>query len=290
MAKIIRAVTRDGSARIIFESSKDIVNEAICIHKTSPVCTAALGRLLTASSMIGSLLGEETDALTISMKGDGPIGKMIVSSDWKGNVRGYVQNPNVDIPLKPNGKLDVSGAVGKGQMYVIRDAGGKEPYNGIADIVSGEIAEDIASYYAKSEQVPTLCVLGVLVNTDYTCLCAGGVLIQLLPFADEAIIDKLEKNLASLPSLTSLLKDHTVEELMPMYLKGIEYDVFDEIECEYQCKCSRKKTDGALVSLGKTELEKILESEEKTELCCQFCDKKYVYSKSDIKHLLEGIK
>ena len=290
MAKILRAMTRDGSARILAEDSADIVNEAIRIHNTFPVCTAALGRTLTAASMLGSLLGEEEDALTVSFRGDGPAGRIVVSADWKGNVRGYVQNPHVDIPLKPNGKLDVSGAVGKGQMYILRDAGGSEPYVGIADIVSGEIAEDIASYYAKSEQIPTLCSLGVLVGTDCKCLCAGGVLIQLLPFADDAVAQRLEENASRLPGVTKLLSEHTLEETLGMFLEGVEYDVFDSMECAYECKCSRAKTDAALRALGKEELLKMADSDEKAEISCQFCDKKYVYSRSEIKKIAEGLK
>lgn len=290
MARILRALTRDGSARIIAEDSRDIVNEALRIHQASPVCAAALGRTLTAASLIGTLLKDEHDSLTVSFRGDGPAGRIMVSADWKGNVRGYVQNPRADLPLRPDGKLDVAGAVGKGQLYIVRDTGEKEPYSGIADIVSGEIAEDIASYFAKSEQVPTLCALGVLVDTDYTCLTSGGILIQLLPFADGSIVDIIEENQRSMPPLTTLLKDHTLDEVVSMYLKGIEYDVFDEIICGYICKCSREKTDRALVSLGRKELEKIMESQEETELCCQFCDKKYVYSKYDIEKLLEDLR
>ncbi|MDD4124950.1 MAG: Hsp33 family molecular chaperone HslO [Eubacteriales bacterium] len=290
MAKILRAVTRDGSARIIAEASKDIVNEAFRIHRTSPVCTAALGRTLTAASLMGSMLKNEEDSLTISFRGDGKAGKIVVSADWKGNVRGYIQNPAVELPLKPDGKLDVAGAVGKGQLYILRDIGESRPYSGISDIVSGEIAEDIASYFAKSEQVPTLCALGVLVDTDYSCLTSGGILIQLLPFADEGIIDILEENQRILPSLTTLLKDNKLEAAVAMYLKGIEYDIFDEISCGYVCRCNREKTDKALVSLGKKELEKLLNSSEKTELSCQFCDKKYIYTSSDIYKLLEEIK
>ena len=290
MSRIIRAVTRDGSARILAGDTKDIVNEAIRIHSTTPVCTAALGRTLSAASLLGSLLGEETDALTISFRGDGKAGRVVVTSDWKGNVRGYIQNPHVELPLKPNGKLDVAGAIGKGSMHILRDAGGDEPYVGVADIVSGEIAEDIASYYAKSEQVPTLCALGVLVDTDLSCKAAGGVIIQLLPFADEAIADKLEKNLENLPSLTSMLCEKSLEDVLASYLEGIEYDIFDEIQTAYECKCSRFKTDAALIALGRKELQSLIDSEEKTELCCQFCDKKYVYSKSDLKKLLEESK
>jgi molecular chaperone Hsp33 len=289
MARIIRAITRDGSARIFAEDSKDIVQEAIRIHDTTPVCSAALGRVLTAASLMGTLLKDEEDALTLSFRGDGPAGKIVVSSDWKGNVRGFIQNPHVDLPLKPNGKLDVSAAVGRGEMYVNRETGEGLPYSGISKIVSGEIAEDMAYYFASSEQVPTLCALGVLVDTDWSCLAAGGILIQLMPFADEKIIDIIEENQKNIPSLTNLLKEKSLEEVMGEYLKGIEFDVFDEISCGYVCKCSRDKTDRALVALGKEELEKMVEAGENININCQFCDKKYVYTPVEIKKLTEVI-
>lgn len=289
MARIIRAITRDGSARIIAEDSKDIVQEAIRIHDTTPVCSAALGRVLTAASLMGTLLKDEEDALTLSFRGDGPAGKIVVSSDWKGNVRGFIQNPHVDLPLKPNGKLDVSAAVGRGEMYVNRETGEGLPYSGISKIVSGEIAEDMAYYFASSEQVPTLCALGVLVDTDWSCLAAGGILIQLLPYADESIIDILEQNRKNIPSFTTLIKENTLEEVIAAYLKEIEYDIFDEITCGYECKCSRYKTDTALIALGREELEKLANTPENISMQCQFCDKNYVYTPAEIQRLIKEL-
>lgn len=282
MSKIIRAMTKDGSARALILNSKEIVSRAIDIHKTFPTATAALGRTLTAASLMGSLLGEETDLLTLRFKGDGNGGTIVATSDYKGNVRGFIQNPACDLPLKENGKLDVGSCVGNGFLYVIRDAGGKEPYIGVSNIVSGEIAEDIAYYYASSEQVPTVCALGVLVDTDYSCKAAGGLLLQLLPYADESIIDKIEENIKNAPSITSLLIKNNIEEVLKIYLDGIEYDIFDNFECSYKCACSREKTDAAIISLGINEIDKMINSPELTELTCQFCDHVYKYTKEDL--------
>lgn len=275
-------MTRDGSLRALLMDSRDIVSRAVEIHKTLPTATAALGRTLTAASLMGSLLSEKTDLLTLRFKGDGEGGTIVATSDYMGNVRGFIQNPLCDLPLKENGKLDVGGCVGKGLLYVLRDTGGVEPYVGISNIISGEIAEDIAYYYASSEQIPTVCALGVLVDRDYSCKSSGGLLLQLLPFSDESIVDKIESNILKAGNITPLLIKHSPEEVLSIYLDGMEYDIFDELECEYRCECSREKTDAALVSLGVSELDKMISSSEKTELTCQFCDRVYTYSKGDL--------
>lgn len=288
MASIIRAMTRDGSARAIILDGRDIVERARQIHNTTPTTTAALGRTLLATSLAGSLLGEKDDLLTIRFKGDGVGGTVVATSDWCGNVRGFIQNPSADLPLRPDGKLDVGGCIGKGELYILRDAGGKEPYVGISKIQTGEIGDDIAYYYATSEQVPTICALGVLVDRDYSVKAAGGALVQLLPFADDEVVDKLEENAQKLHSVTEILTNGNSKDVLDILLDGIEYDLFDEIECEYKCACSREKTDNALISIGEKELTDMIENgDEETVMTCSFCDAVYKYSKSDLKHLLK---
>lgn len=290
MATIIRAMTEDGSARALAIEGRDIVNRAIGIHKTAPTATAALGRTLLAASLMGSLMPEEGDLLTVRFQGDGEGGTVLASADYKGNVRGMIGNPDCDLPLRESdGKLDVARCVGKGLLQVIRDTGEGQPWNGVSEITSGEIAADIAYYYATSEQIPTVCALGVLVDTDGTCKAAGGVLIQLLPFADPELVGTLERNAGMQPSVTHVLSSGgTVDELLAGYLTGVPYSLFDRISCAYRCDCSRERTDRALLALGKAQLRELLDDPQETaELNCRFCDATYTYTKDDLRTLLE---
>ncbi len=289
---VLRAMTRDGSARAFVINSTEIVNKAISYHNTTPTASALLGRVLTAASMMGTLLKDKGNTLTLNIRGDGPAGNVIAVSDYAGNVKGYIKEPHVDIPKKSNGKLDVSGAIGHGTLSVVKDIGLKEPYSGMINLVSGEIAEDITQYFAVSEQTPSLCALGVLVDRDYTCKAAGGVLISLLPFAAEETIAQLEKNANNLANVSKLFDDGlSLEQVMNIALEGIEYDVFDELDVDYACDCSRERCAGALVSLGKKEVDGIFaecRSEGKAEEIqfeCHFCDKKYLFTKEETERL-----
>ena len=291
MGKLVRCISQDGTIIAMAVDSTDIVNRAEEIHKTSAVCTAALGRLLTAASLMGSSLKGKDDSVTVRMRGDGPAGTVMAVSDSEGNVRGYVQQNIVEIPLNEKGKLDVSGAIGKnGFLTVIKDLGMKEPYVGQVPIISGEIAEDITAYYSTSEQTPTVCALGVLVNPDLTIKAAGGLLIQLLPTALDDTIDLVEKSIEGLEPISTLIdRGMTPEEICRHALKYFELDVLDDAEPEYKCYCSRERVEAALISTGEEELLDMAK-DEKTEVSCQFCDKKYVFTPDDIKNLVKKAK
>ena len=288
MGKLIRCITSCGEVMATAVDTTDIVNRAEQIHKTSAVVTAALGRLLTAGSMMGNMLKGKDDSITLRVNGDGPTGSLIVVSDFNGDVRGYVQNPVVELPLNEKGKLDVGGAVGKnGLLYVLKDLGLKEPFSGSVPLVSGEIAEDITSYYALSEQIPTVCALGVLVNPDLSVKAAGGYIIQLLPAASDKTIDKLEKSIMEMASVTSMLSDGmTPEEIVRTALKEFEVEVLYTQDVEYKCNCSKERVSQALISLGKEELTEMAQEKGETEISCHFCDKVYKFSSNELKKLI----
>ncbi len=287
MGKIVRCITSDGTVMAVGIDSTDIVNEAVRIHETSAVVSAALGRLLTAASMMGDMLKGKDNSITLKLSGDGPAGSIIAVSDYLGNVRGYVMNPVVEIPLNVKGKLDVAGAVGKnGTLYVIKDVGLKEPYNGSIPIVSGEIAEDITAYYAISEQIPTVCALGVLVNPDLSIKAAGGYMIQLLPTADDGIIDRVEKSIEGILPVTQMLdKGMDIEDIVKTALKDFEVEVLDSGSPEYKCNCSRERVERALISTGREELDSMANEMPNIEVKCHFCDKIYNFTPEEIRKL-----
>ncbi|MDE6093056.1 MAG: Hsp33 family molecular chaperone HslO [Ruminococcus sp.] len=287
MGKLYRAISADGSAFAEVLDAKDIVSEIERIHKTSAVVTAGLGRLSIGASLMGYMLKGKDDSITLRVDADGPTGQLVAVSDSMGNVKSCVNNPVVEIPLNAQGKLDVGGAVGhNGTLSVVKDLGLKEPYVGVVPLVSGEIAEDIASYYATSEQIPTVCSLGVLVNPDLSVKSAGGFLVQLLPFADEKCIDIIEKNIAKIRPVSAMLAEGvTPEEIADMLLDGLDPDPLDEANPVYKCDCSRERTERVLVSLGKQELSSIASEGKDTAVICHFCGKEYIFTPEDIKKL-----
>jgi molecular chaperone Hsp33 len=287
MATSVRCISVDGTLTVTAIDGTDIVNRAAEIHKTSAVTSAALGRLLCAASLMGSALKGKDDSLTLRINGGGPAGTVMAVSDSEGNVRGYVQQPVVELPLNKLGKLDVAGAVGKnGFVTVIKDLGLKDPYVGQTPIVSGEIAEDLTAYFASSEQIPTVCALGVLVNPDLTIKAAGGFLIQLLPTAQDDTIDKVERSIEGLPSVTTLLTQGlTPEEICRRALRLFDLEVLDTASPAYRCRCSREKVEAALISTGKEELLEMAQ-QQTTEVQCQFCDKVYRFSSDEIRALV----
>ncbi len=291
MDEIVRMIAKDAPVKAMAITGRDLVERARQIHRTLPVVTAALGRSLMACSMMGDQLKGEGASVTLRLKGNGPMGSLTAVADTQGNVRGFVQNPAVLLPLKPNGKLDVGGAVGRsGTLTVIKDLEMKEPYVGMIPLVSGEIAEDVTAYFAVSEQIPSACALGVLVDTDQSVLRAGGYLIQLLPGASEEVVEKVEAGVAALGPVTAALMEEGMdaEALLRRALSGFELETLERHKVEYKCYCSRSRVKNALVSMGPQELRALIEEQGRAELTCQFCDAVYHFEREELEELLRG--
>lgn len=284
---IIRATAANGLIRAFAATTRETVQTARITHNTTPVVSAALGRLLTAGSMMGVMLKGEKDLITLQIKGDGPVEGLLVTADGKGRVKGYPFNPNVDIPPKSPVKLDVGGAVGKGFLTVIKDLGLKEPYVGKTELVSGEIAEDLTYYFAKSEQVPTAIALGVLVDMDTSIKAAGGLIIQLMPGATVTEAEELERRMKHLKYITELLdRGETPETILDAVLGDMGLEIIDKIPTEFYCSCTRDRVEKALISIGTEDLKKILEEDKKAELSCHFCNKTYNFDEADLIRIL----
>ena len=287
MDEIVRAVTADGFVKLSVITARGMVQRANEIHACTPTTSAALGRALCAASLMGDLLKEDDGTLTIRINGGGPIGSVIAVSDSGGNARGMVGDPSVDLPLRPDGKLDVGGAVGRdGSFTVSRDIGLREPYVGSTALVSGEIAEDLASYLAESDQIAAACGLGVLVDTDRTIRAAGGFIVQLMPGAPEELITKLEDNIFFMDQLTTILDEDGPEELFRQVLKGLEYHLVAEAPVGYRCPCSRERVGMALSVIDEKDLGEMIEANEDVEVLCQFCDKRSSFTPPDLKKIL----
>ena len=289
--RIVRAISTDGLVQAAAICSRDLTERARQIHKTLPVATAALGRALAAASMMGNALKSDGASLTLQFKGGGPLGTVLAVSDNEGNVRGYVTNPHVDIPLRKDGKLDVGTAVGhEGTLTVIKDLHMKEPYVGTIDLLGGEIAEDVAGYFVESEQIPTACALGVLVDRDQSVKAAGGYLIQLMPGAAEDTIAKVEGGIMAAGAVSAILeKNDDPEAMLRTVMSDFDLKILETCPVEYRCYCSRERVERALISLGRTELEQMLSEQGGCQLTCQFCDAVYEFTAEDIQRLLKNL-
>lgn len=283
MSVIKRALSLDGGIRVIFCDSTDIVHRSCEIHHTSKTMTAVLGRALTATALMSCLLKDKDNTLTLQLKGDGPAGTVICVGDYKGNVRGYAENMQAELPPNKLGKLDVGGAVGAGTLYVIKDMGMNEPYIGMSPIVTGEIAEDITEYFANSEQTPTVCALGVRVDKDNMCFAAGGYLIQLMPGFTEEDVNTLETNVTMLDSVSKMIADgKNGDEIISLLFGSIKYEMFDEFDIEYKCTCERERYLRALVSLGENDMEELRRDGKPIVTSCRFCGKEYSFDIAEV--------
>ena len=289
MGYILRAIDETETIKISAAITTDVVEEAAKIHKLSKTTSAALGRVLTAAAIIGSWQKNEKDSITLSINGNGPAGKIVATCKNDGYVKGYVTNPGADLPTREaDGKIDVAGIVGEGNLTLVMDTGMKKPYTGTVNLTTGEIAEDLAVYFLQSDQVPSAVGLGVLVDVDYSIKAAGGFIIQLMPDATEEQISKLEENLKGLPSVTSILDEyHDAEKLIEILMKDIDFKILEKREITYKCNCSREKVEDAIVSVGPREIEEILREDKKAEVSCYFCDKVYNFDESDLERMLK---
>ncbi|MDB0439987.1 Hsp33 family molecular chaperone HslO [Clostridioides difficile] len=285
---VLRATSGNGQVRAFVATTKNTVEEARRLHETTKVATAALGRTLTATSIMGLMMKNDSDKLTVIIKGGGPIGTIIATANSKGIVKGYVGNPHVEVEDYPNGKLNVAAAVGtEGVVKVIKDLGLREPYNGTYPLVSGEIAEDFTYYFAVSEQTPSVVALGVLTKEDEVEF-AGGFIVQLMPDAEEETIAKLEENVAKLPSITNMLKEGNLpEDILNKVLDGLEPKILDTCEVGFECECSKERVKTALVAIGKKSLAQIIEEDKQAEVGCQFCNEKYMYNEEELLEILK---
>lgn len=287
---IIRATAANNGIRAFAATTKNLVETARAAHNTSPVATAALGRLMTAGVMMGSMLKGDKDLLTLQIKGDGPIGAIIVTADSKGNVKGYVYEPNVLLHANAKGKLDVSKAIGNGELCIIRDTGLKDPYVGRTNLVSGEIAEDLTYYYALSEQTPSSVGLGVLMSKDNHVKQAGGMIIQLLPGANETLITALEQKLAEITSITTLLESGmTPEDILKQVLGDFGLDIMDKMPAQFYCNCSKKRVEKAIISIGAKDLQGLIAEGKEIEVNCHFCNTHYTFTVEELKEMLQQI-
>ncbi|MBD9008782.1 MAG: Hsp33 family molecular chaperone HslO [Clostridiales bacterium] len=281
--KLTRAITKDGFFKISAVVSTETVEQSRKFHNSSPVATAALGRLLTAGLLMGGELKEDNAKLTLQMSGDGPLGRVIVSANSKGEVKGYAENPQIDMPLNEKGKLDVGGAIGKGTLSIIKDLGLKEPYIGQVAIQTGEVGDDLAYYFMQSEQVPSVVALGVLVDRDFSVKCAGGFIIQVMPECNDESLTMLENSIAGIMSVTEMLSQGMDGVDMIKYaMLGFDTEVLEESEVGYVCDCSRERMERAIVSLGKAEIDAIIKEQGQAEIVCSFCNKPYVFNTEEL--------
>ena len=288
---IIRATAAQAQVRVFAATTKNLVEEARQRHNTSPVATAALGRLLTAGAMMGAMQKGDNDKLTLQIKCSGPIGELTVTADAKANVKGFVENPDVMLPPSKAGKLDVGGALDMGVLSVIKDMGLKEPYVGQTHLVSGEIAEDLTYYFATSEQVNSSVALGVLMDKNNTVRQAGGFILQLMPFAEEAVIVQLEENLKNLPSVTTMLeRGETPESMLDIVLNGLEHEILDKIPTKFECDCSKEKVEKALISVGQKDIQEMIDDGKPIEVKCPFCNTADTYNIPELKAILHKAK